>query len=69
MKVRYIGKTTISFGLGNSWIPNLTNDEVYEVILENDKCYVINDDLGIRKAVKKEDFEIVPEPIKESDVK
>ena len=59
MKIKYIGKTTISFGLGNSWIPNLTKDEVYEVILENDKCYVINDDLGIRKAVKKEDFEIV----------
>lgn len=59
MKIKYIGKTTISFGLGNSWIPNLTKDEVYEVILENDKCYVIYDDLGIRKAVKKEDFEIV----------
>lgn len=59
MKIKYIGKTTISFGLGNNWIPNLTKDEVYEVILENDKCYVIHDDLGIRKAVKKEDFEIV----------
>lgn len=61
MKVKYIGKTIIPLALAIGTIPTLTNGKEYIVILDNKEsdCYVIIDDDGLNKVVKKEMFEIL----------
>lgn len=63
MKVKYIGKTTIPLALAIQTIPAVTQNEIYEVILDNKEsdCYVIIDDENMKKVVKKELFELVGE--------
>lgn len=58
-EVKYIGKTTIPLALAIGTIPAVTNNEIYEVILDNKEsdCYVIVDDNGINSVVRKELFE------------
>ena len=61
MKIKYIGKTTIPLALAIGTIPALTNGKEYIVILDNEEsdCYVIIDDDGLNKVVKKGVFEIL----------
>ena len=56
MKVKYIGKTTIPLALAIGTIPAVTNNKIYEVVLDNKEsdCYVIVDDTGMNKAIRKE---------------
>ena len=63
MKVKYIGKTTIPLALAMATIPAVTNGKVYNLVTnnENSDYYVIIDDDGIAKVIKKELFEIVKE--------
>lgn len=63
MKVKYIGKTTIPLALAIGTIPAVTNGKEYEVILDNKEsdCYVIIDDDGLNKVVRKELFEKIEE--------
>ena len=58
-KVKYIGKTTIPLALAIGTIPAVTNNEIYEVVLDNkeSECYVIIDDNGMNSVVRKELFE------------
>lgn len=61
MKVKYIGQTIIPLALAIGTIPAVTNGKIYEVILNNNDsdCYVIIDDDGLNKVVRKELFEKV----------
>lgn len=61
MKVKYIGQTTIPLALAIGTIPAVTNGKIYKVILNNNDsdCYVIIDDDGLNKVVRKELFEKV----------
>lgn len=63
MKAKYIGQTTIPLALAIGTIPAVTNGKEYEVILDNKEsdCYVIIDDEGLNKVVKKDLFEKVGE--------
>lgn len=56
MKVKYIGKTTIPLVLAIGTIPAVINNKIYEVVLDNKEsdCYVIIDDDGMKKIVRKE---------------
>lgn len=60
-KVKYIGKTTIPLALAIGTIPAVTNNEIYEVLLDNkeSECYVIVDDNGMNSVVRKELFKEV----------
>lgn len=55
-KIKYVGRTTIPLALAIGVIPAVTNGKIYEVVLDNKEsdCYVIIDDVGMRKIVKKE---------------
>lgn len=59
MKVKYIGQTTIPLALTIGTIPAVTNGKIYEVILNNEESdyYVIIDDDGLNKVVRKDLFE------------
>jgi hypothetical protein len=59
MKVKYIGQTTTPLALAIGTIPAVTNGKIYEVILNNEEsdCYVIIDDDGLNKVVRKDLFE------------
>lgn len=61
MKVKYIGRTTIPLALAIGTIPAMTNGKEYEIILDNKEsdCYVIIDDDGLKKVVRKDMFEKV----------
>ena len=56
MKIKYIGKPTIPLALAIGTIPAVTNNKIYEVILDNKEsdCYVIIDDDGMKKVIRKE---------------
>lgn len=61
MKIKYIGKTIIPLALAIGTIPAVTNGKIYEVIFENEEIntYVFIDDLGMKKVLKKNNFEKV----------
>ena len=63
LKIKYIGQTTIPLALAIGTIPAVTYGKIYEVILDNKEsdCYVIIDDNGLQKVIRKELCEKVGE--------
>jgi len=51
MKVKYVG--------GMDFYDGLTTGQIYEVIDENERQFVVNNDLGATSTIRKIKFEIV----------